>query len=133
MGSLRVGEKMLSDAAWQGTYRVPSVFPLYRHTVRRAKYRARDITYQTEQPMPSRMHPHALLSILSIAGWSQYAGSSPTTVSAASSFAIQTPRGRCGYARTCTSAPHPFVFRAALPCALNDEDGQGEIDEEGAE
>ena len=31
MGSLRVGEKMLSDAAWQGTYRVPSVFPLYRH------------------------------------------------------------------------------------------------------
>ena len=41
--------------------------------------RKQAMTHHTAHPIPSRIHPQALLSILSIAGWSQYSASRATS------------------------------------------------------
>src|ERR1700733_9067447 len=68
------------------------------------------MTHHTAHPTPSRIHPHALLSILTTALQSKYDESKVITESIASDFAIHTPWRRLGDACICMSAPQPLFF-----------------------
>lgn len=82
--------------------------------------------HHTAHAIPSLTQPHALFIIRATTELSKYSASKPTTTSDASLLPTHTPRGPCGNARMCTSAPHPFVLRAA--CSAPRVDGEPVVD-----